>query len=278
MKLVDKNCKNKQGQIALIIILLMVVVGTLALSVVSRSVTDIGISKQDENKIRAFSKAEAGIEDILNAGAANIFSSSPNGTGTIGSDVTNSYDYTVAEVGDATSYEMEGQLSNGETTQINLNGSNSSIDLYWVDADNSVETTSPKAALEVSIFRKDPLSGVYSVNRLAYKPSVSGPDVAFETVDAPPGAFGTKNYGSYKGSISLTADDQFIRIKALYNKTSLAVKANDGTLPAQAYRITVKASESGNSAALEIIQTASASAGIFDYSLWSGSGLTKSSF
>jgi len=278
MKLVAKNKHSQKGQIALIIILLMVVVGTLALSVVSRSVTDIGISKQDENKIRAFSKAEAGIEDILNAGAANIFSSSPNGTGTIGTDVTNSYDYTVTEVGADTTYEMEGQLENGETTQINLDGSNSSIDLYWVDTDNSVEVSSPRAALEVSIFRKDPVSGVYSVNRFAYKPSVSGPDVAFESAVAPPGAFGTKNYGSYKGGISLTSDDQFIRIKALYNKTSLAVKANDGTLPAQAYKITVKASEGGNNAALEIVQTASASAGIFDYSLWSGSGLTKSSF
>jgi Tfp pilus assembly protein PilX len=276
MKSVEKNKENQKGQIALIIILLMVVVGTLALSVVSRSVTDIGISKQDENKIRAFSKAEAGIEDILNAGAANVFSSGPIGTGNINGDTSNSYNYSVSALGDGSSYELQGQLENGETTQINLNNNTGNINLYWVDTNNSVETTTPKAALEVSVFTDN--SGVYSVDRTVYKPTVGGggPD-SFESVGSPPGAFGTKTYDAYKSNIAVNSNVKFIRVKALYNKTSLAVEPDGFILPAQAYKITVKASDGSNNAALEVIQTVSAAAGIFDYSLWSGSGLTKSS-
>ena len=57
--------KSELGQ-ALIIILLVMAVGlTMGLAVVSRSVTDIRISQQEEESARAFSAAEAGIRQQL---------------------------------------------------------------------------------------------------------------------------------------------------------------------------------------------------------------------
>lgn len=54
--------KGQQGQMLLIVILVMVVVLTVGLGVAARSVTNIKISKQNEESQRAFQAAEAGLE------------------------------------------------------------------------------------------------------------------------------------------------------------------------------------------------------------------------
>ena len=60
--------KKQSGQALLIILLVMAVGLTVALAIVSRSVTDIRISRQEEESARAFSAAEAGIEQALIGG------------------------------------------------------------------------------------------------------------------------------------------------------------------------------------------------------------------
>lgn len=62
-----KNNKQK-GQILLIVVLSMIVALTVGLSLVSRTVTNLKISKQSEESSRAFQAAEAGIEQAIKAG------------------------------------------------------------------------------------------------------------------------------------------------------------------------------------------------------------------
>lgn len=57
--------RNEKGQILLIIVLTMVVALTVGLSVASRTVTNLKISKQNEESERAFQAAEAGIEQAI---------------------------------------------------------------------------------------------------------------------------------------------------------------------------------------------------------------------
>ena len=59
------NHKNQSGQALIIILMAMAVVLTLVLSSVSRSVTDIRITTEEEESLRAFSAAEAGVEQAL---------------------------------------------------------------------------------------------------------------------------------------------------------------------------------------------------------------------
>lgn len=56
---------SSSGQALLIILLVMAVVLTGALSIVSRSITDITVSQKEEESSRAFSAAEAGVEQAL---------------------------------------------------------------------------------------------------------------------------------------------------------------------------------------------------------------------
>ncbi len=59
---------SSPGQVLLIVLLTMVVVLTIGLSILSASITDIAITSREEEALRAFSAAEAGIEKVLIAG------------------------------------------------------------------------------------------------------------------------------------------------------------------------------------------------------------------
>lgn len=65
----EKN-KNLSGQALLIVLLSLAVVLTIVLYIVSRSITDVSISTKEEDSLRAFSAAEAGIERALIIGSS----------------------------------------------------------------------------------------------------------------------------------------------------------------------------------------------------------------
>lgn len=67
-KIMGKNSvmySSERGQILLITVLVMIIALTVGLSVASRSITSLRISTEEENSVRAFSAAEAGIEQVL---------------------------------------------------------------------------------------------------------------------------------------------------------------------------------------------------------------------
>ncbi len=67
----------QRGQALLIVLLSMAVILTVVLSVLSRSVTDIAVTSRGEEAIRAFSAAEAGVEQaLIGAGTGGSFEGS----------------------------------------------------------------------------------------------------------------------------------------------------------------------------------------------------------
>lgn len=64
-----KRFGDEKGQILLVVVLTMIVALTVGLSVVSRTITNLKISKQSEESQRAFQAAEAGIEKTLKSGS-----------------------------------------------------------------------------------------------------------------------------------------------------------------------------------------------------------------
>lgn len=63
--------KANSGQALLLVLLSMAVVLTIVLSIISRSVTDISVVTTSEESLRAFSAAEAGVEQALIAGSGS---------------------------------------------------------------------------------------------------------------------------------------------------------------------------------------------------------------
>src|SRR5688572_26536285 len=63
--------KHQKGQVALIALLVLTVATTVGLSLIARGVTDISVSRDIEESSRAFSAAEAGVEEALRSGVAS---------------------------------------------------------------------------------------------------------------------------------------------------------------------------------------------------------------
>ena len=57
--------RHERGQMLLVVVLTMIIALTIGLSVASRSITNLRISRQSEESSRAFQAAEAGVEEIL---------------------------------------------------------------------------------------------------------------------------------------------------------------------------------------------------------------------
>ena len=95
----------RSGQAALIVTLVVIVGLTVAVAVISRSVTDVGISTQEEERARSFSAAEAGVEDALRQDLSTI----AGGNFQVGGTETTA-NYTVTKLTNVTSRMDPGQV------------------------------------------------------------------------------------------------------------------------------------------------------------------------
>lgn len=83
-----RKLPSQSGQALLLILLSMAVILTVVLSIVARTTTDITITSREEEALRAFSAAEAGIEKALFIGTSLPLTSIGDGDATFKADVT----------------------------------------------------------------------------------------------------------------------------------------------------------------------------------------------
>lgn len=248
--------KKNSGQVALIVLLIMVVILTIGLSLASRSITDIRISQNEREALRAFSAAEAGIEEALRDIPAYAGKTTPVSIGDLTANVT------VEETGEETTRTIE----KGGTMSILLEGASSPptlLRINWIDTTKSDET-SDYASIEIIVYADD-----YSFNRYAY--SAQNRNDGFSIIsDSGEGDF-------YRQvTISIAANDKLVRIKPLYNKATIMVTSDTGTLPVQQYDITSQATAEGEKTSKIIVsRTIPVLPPIFDYVLFSGGDLSN---
>lgn len=77
-----------RGQMLLIVVLVMVVILTVGLSAATRTITNVRVSNDEENSERAFSAAEAGLEQALGRDLRTDFSGTLDNTSTYQTKVT----------------------------------------------------------------------------------------------------------------------------------------------------------------------------------------------
>lgn len=121
---------SQAGQAILIIVLVMVIGLTVGLALVSRSVTNVRTSTEEENSQRAFSAAEAGLEQALKENVC-IPSAEQTCSTRIGSDT---------DIGNFSNFDVT--ISAKSVSKLLLNGGNSApqddgIDLWLVNHDSS---------------------------------------------------------------------------------------------------------------------------------------------
>jgi len=255
------NTCTQRGQTILVVVLLMTVVLTIGLALMSRTTTDIQISQQQEESARAFSAAEAGVEEALRGG------------GIIGGPVTldsgASYTSMSTAVGRA-DFTFPDEIAPGDVATLWLaehsgdildegnTYSGSSFNLCWSDG-----------AVEVAVYYKD--GGEYKVTRGAYDAN-RGRGNGFADVDS-----GGCLDLTYKKAISLPAGVLlFVNIKPFYSTAKIGAEGVGVNFPSQGQEIESIGTLGEIVRKVRVFRSWPASAAVFDYGVFSGSGLVKS--
>ena len=246
----------QKGQALLIVLLVTAVALTVGLAAVSRSVTDVQISKEEEEAVRAFSAAEAGIEEVL--GSLPELEGYSGNLGE-GLEVAAS-----AETGGESGFET-GPVAEGEVVEVNLEGSGltaSQIDVCW----------NGEGALEIVIIKEE--SGEDKIEKGVYGGSFEG---------AESGNCGSSLSGvdtrvrvaiPTGGGVTPIA----MRIRPLQEDSYIVLRPTEGGLPSQHYVIesTGRVVETGVTRKIRVTRAIKpALPAFFDYALFSGGVLVK---
>lgn len=268
-ELMKDDRRDEHGQVALIVVLVLVVMGVIVLSVVSRSVSDLRLAGVEQSSSQALKAAEAGIEEALR----NI-------------SIGGSFEGTVNEASFETQAESEGadgQVTNisiepGEVVEINLTGSVSpptSLDIYWADRAESNE--SPTGAVEVIKYQQFSDSD-YRTAHYAFDPDATrraSNNFAAATVN--PGSFMGVSFGA-RANVPIVAEDVIVRVRMLYNRGKIGVSPLPigSLLPDQTYRIVSTGSTTdGVVRKVEAVRTLPVLPVVFDAALYSGGQLSQ---
>lgn len=234
------NTPAKSGQVLLITLLVLAIASTIGLSLIARSTTDLTISREAEESARAFSAAEAGIEESLLSGQST-------GVKTLSAGQV-SYNATVTAIGGAAgAYALPQRSQIGETDTVWLVNHNAdgtldettdladpSLDVCWTP-----ETTTP--ALILSLLYKR--GAAYQVAKLALDPAgaTRSPANNFTAVGAAGNHCGQSNVYRYTvnfATLGILGSDIMLglRIRPVYSNTQVYVNTTS-VLPQQGRRI-----------------------------------------
>ena len=250
------------GQAVLLILLVVAVALGLGLSIISQSTTDVRISQQEQDAARAFNAAEAGIEtalqDISVIGGSLTIDSIPVEYTVTGKDF------------------LEAKFNENESAQVILDGTANTLTVEWVDKNSGEENpnnctgVSAASGQTASSLLVSVIDNNYQVRRYGfYACALSASNNLTDVVQA-----GSDNY-LRKYQLAIAAADRLIRIRPLYNLTSLRVTAAN-PLPTQAYQINSSAQAPTQEAkAIEVTRLEPGTPSIFDYVLFSGGDLVK---
>lgn len=267
--------KNNSGQALLVILLIMAVALTVGLAVVSRSITDIRLSQEQEESARAFSVAEAGLESLL---VGEVPPSELEGF---------TIKTTTQNLGGTTGFVFPEQINKGDTQTIWLVSHKddgtldsdfrnfSDFKFYWGNKGlGGSSDTDP--ALEAFIIYKD--GNEYKTRRVAFDPKAgrsggfAGVDVGIFSLEGKDFSF-QANFGPVPSG-NLYA----LRIKLLYNNEPqiLGIEAVNAELPIQGkcYQSEASSPTTGISRKVQQCQLHKSLPAIFDYVLFSEQDLT----
>ena len=293
--------KVQKGQALVLVLLSLAVVLTLVLFILSRSVTDILVSSKGEEAARAFSAAEAGIEQALVIGTGGSNPQLGNNAGY----VSNVADFAVG----ASEYNYPNEMSSGDSATVWFVNHDKTtaepvcdashpcfkgdtMQVCWGKAGTSA-TSATTPAVEVSVFYDSTPGDLSTIKiaRDAFDPFVGrgqNPPNSFSSPDAGPCPIGDypfqktiqfSSLGIPAGSYNTENGLQFARIRMFYNTdTAQTLGFNfpgNTTLPSQGLSVVSTGTAGQSSRRLEVFQGWPEPPGIFDNVIYSATGLTK---
>lgn len=294
--------KNPSGISAVVILGIIAVLLTIVVPLISRTVVDLRISRQQEEQARAFSVAESGLERVLIGGADSgtidqiDYTVTSDLLGDSGSDDAYNYPQYIDQDGMATIWLVSHEDSAGFdpdahwTTKAEPRFSGNSLTVYWgtyrTNAHGDEEYTEEQSpALEASLIYKD--GSEYKVERYLFDPA-SGRvgtggfvPVAINTGGTLVSADVTRNY-AFSGSLLTPCAAPnicfLLRIRLLYTAGEShpvgVVPLGDLPKQGECYDSSAR-TESGISSRVQRCILYKDAPPIFDFAMYSGTDLDK---
>lgn len=248
---------SQSGQIAVIVLLLMVVLLTVGLSLASRVTQDIFLTQQETDSARVFNAAESGAEAALSQDFSTI-SGPQSGSGTLDNNI--SYNYTILP-----RQELERELKEGDTATVFVN--NAPVSNVLVDWGRQGGCTD--SSLLISTYYVE--SGSTKVRHQAVSPESCDRGDNFD----PSQGSTTAPYRNAYTVPDIDSTVLFVRIKAVYNDTSLKVTGLN--LPQQQFLVRSAASnpDGTEQRTVEVTRDVSAAPAFMDYSVYTRGSILK---
>jgi hypothetical protein len=213
--------KYEEGQILLIVVLVMTIALTIGLSVATRTITNIRTSADQEQSERAFSAAEAGVEQALqsNTNTSGSFSNNAQYQTSVNTVIGQSFllrNGVIIPKDDA----ADVWFAQYPTYATPWTGT---VTLYWgqsSDVCNPTEATNTMAALEIVLIsgtKANPLVAHYPVDPCNARTTNNH----FEFIPSAGGVISGQNFG-YRKTIVVTSG-LLMRIIPLYAGTKIGV-------------------------------------------------------
>jgi len=254
---------SQSGQIAVIVLLLMVVMLTIGLSLASRTTEELFLSNQGSESARVFNAAESGVEEAL---STNIESISGNITSTPMTIGDSNVQYTVTP-----DYVIETKLQEGQSLLVNVNRNSGNVRINWWDKNSGYSScgTDDPASLIITSYYNDG-----GVTKARFHPVGQCGDGYIGVSSS-----GYDNY-RYRYLLNLgdlaTLTTKFIRIKAVYNDTTIRVQGEAFNLPAQFHTIrsTATNNQGDETRIVEVKRTLSTAPSFMEFALYTPGQLT----
>lgn len=271
MKKILPRLNGRNGQVVLIILLVMSVILVVGLSIASRSVTDIKISQQSQESARALWVAQAGLEQAIKANQSIASAADPDNLGGV------EYSVSKAGFGSGPNFIFPMNIAAGESVtlwlinhddagKISSGGypAGKTLTFYWG------KNSDDKPALEATLIYKDADDNFLN-RRYVYDTLPRDPPTNFTSADT---NCNWENFLFCSEEITLPAGSTpyLVRLKLFFNTTSqpIGVKGN-ADLPSQgnSFDSTATVSESGVAEKLIQYQFWPTTLPIFDYLIFS---------
>ncbi len=267
---------SESGQVAVVILLLMVVILTVGISVASRTTQELITSKQTSDSARVFNAAETGIDEALSTLESSFESGNldPNGTITVNNTDVN---YQISP-----SQTLQTRVDEGVSVMVALvdqtvnpnglgAGGSRRLQIQWSDSNLESDCTTTPGPASLLVF-------IYSMNggtAQARMKAVQGCNHSdgFDSRNATAGS-----PFRYRHDVDLAAGDVLVRVKPMYNDTQLAVSGSGLVLPTQNFVVTAEArnQQGGETSKIRVDRTLPTAPSVLDYALYSGTTINKS--
>jgi len=275
MSIKSNKFRHQSGQAVLIVLLSLSVVLIIVLYIMSRSVTDISLSSKEEDSMRAFSAAEAGIERALVIGTG--------GSGSFGDANFSANVSDFAKSASSVTYPIS--LSSGEIATFWFSRPSepvfdgNQVKVCW-GAKNTVANDSFTPAVELSVYYLE--SGVYKIQRVALDPNSNRAIPNHFTIPSSGSCtIGTDEFQFYNTvSLPTSVTLKYMTAKILYNsnathKIGIDVSSTASLLPSQGVKVNADGSYSSSNRSIEVYQLYPVAPSIFMNSVFSSTGITK---